>query len=708
MPIPGDYTERVYAGVLGKIIGVYLGRPFEGWEHERIESELGEVLYYVNERLDLPLKNNTLVVTDDDISGTFTFLRALPDYGNSLDLTPARIGQTWLNYIIEQRTILWWGGLGNSTEHTAYLRLKNGVSAPESGSIALNNRIVAEQIGAQIFIDGWAMVAPGDPELAADLAHRAASVSHDGEAVRGAQVVAAMEAGAFAESDIGRLIDDAVSLIPKDSVIFRMIDDIREWHAQEKDWRKTRAYIAENYGYEKYGGNCHLVPNHALIIHALLHGEDDFQRSLMIVNTSGWDTDCNSGNVGCLLGIKNGLGAIDAGPDWRGPVADRLYLPTADGGRSITDAVTEAYNIVNIGLALAGKEPVAPKNGARFHFELPGSVQGFRPDDDINSRAALTLENVEGYSEAGRRSLALRYRHLAPGLAARVSTPTFVPPEAIDMTSYALLASPTLYPGQEIRARVVADGDNKEVVTCRLFIRAYGANNELTTTCGPETNLRGGEDHEFQWSVDGTGGQPIAQVGVEISSDESTSGITYLDYLTWSGAPDVQLRRPTEGGTMWHRAWVNAVDRFEPYLPEPYHLIQNQGRGLLIQGTREWTDYEVHATITPHMIARAGLGARVQGMRRYYALLLGKHGKARLVKELDGEKVLAEADLPCMPTVNYRLSLRVKGNRLTASVDGEVLFDLEDDEPLLNDGAVALICEEGYMVSDGISVQPVG
>src|SRR5918992_5525133 len=197
MPIPSDYTERVYAGVLGKIIGVYLGRPFEGWEHDRIISELGEIYYYVNDRRDLPLKNNTLVVTDDDISGTFTFLRALPDYGNSLNLTPSQIGQTWLNYIIERRTILWWGGLGNSTEHTAYLRLKDGISAPESGSIALNSKVVAEQIGSQIFIDGWAVVVPGDPELAAVLAGRAASVSHDGEAIYGAQVVAAMEALAF-------------------------------------------------------------------------------------------------------------------------------------------------------------------------------------------------------------------------------------------------------------------------------------------------------------------------------------------------------------------------------------------------------------------------------------------------------------------------------------------------------------------------------
>src|SRR5260370_15637603 len=128
-------------------------------------AELGEITYYVHERRGLPL-----VVTDDDISGTFTFVRALPDYGNSLALTPAQIGQTWLNYLIEGRTVLWWGGLGNSTEHTAFLRLKRGIPAPYSGSIAANGKVVAEQICAQIFIDGWAVVAPADPQLAAHLA----------------------------------------------------------------------------------------------------------------------------------------------------------------------------------------------------------------------------------------------------------------------------------------------------------------------------------------------------------------------------------------------------------------------------------------------------------------------------------------------------------------------------------------------------------
>jgi ADP-ribosylglycohydrolase len=382
-----EYLEKVYAGVLGKLIGVYLGRPFEGWKHEQILAELGEVNGYVHEHFGVPL-----IVTDDDIAGTFTFLRALEDNDFDPNLTPEQIGEAWLNYLIEMQTVLWWGGIGNSTEHTAYMRLKNGIQAPKSGSIELNGKTIAEQIGSQIFIDGWAMLFPGDPERAVDFARRAASVSHDGEAIYGAQVVAAIEAQAFVESDIHKLIDTAVALIPADSTIARLIHDIRNWHAQDADWYETRSHIEKDYGYDTYLGNCHMVPNHALIIHALLYGDDDFQRSLMIVNTSGWDTDCNSGNVGAILGIKNGLAGIDSSPvDWRGPVADRMYLSTADGGRSITDAATESIRIVNAGLVLRGEDALSSIN-SRYHFSLPGSVQGFQTDD----AKLLSVQNSNG------------------------------------------------------------------------------------------------------------------------------------------------------------------------------------------------------------------------------------------------------------------------------------------------------------------------
>jgi ADP-ribosylglycohydrolase len=701
LTLPNDYAERVYAGVLGKLIGVYLGRPFEGWSYEALTSRFGQIDYYVHEQMSVPL-----VVTDDDISGTFTFLRALEDYGNGKEITARQIGQTWLNYLIENRTVLWWGGMGNSTEHTAYLRLKHGIPAPESGSIATNGKVVAEQIGSQIFIDGWGMISPGDPEMAAEFARRAGSVSHDGEAIYGAQVVAALEAMAFVESDINRLIDTAVTLIPKDSVIYRLIADLREWHAAEPDWRKTREKIVASYGYDRYGGNCHMVPNHALIIHSLLHGEGDFQKSLMIVNTCGWDTDCNSGNVGCILGIRGGLETIESGPDFRGPVADRMYLPTADGGRCVTDAVAESLRVVNLGRALQGEEPLNPKNGARFHFEMPGSVQRFMPDTTPESRGTLTIENVAGHSATGSRSLALKFQGVSQGRPARTATALFPPPEAMAMKGYGLLASPSFYPGQSIEASVSTDAANAHPVTVSLFLDVYNTQGKLDRVYGPKAVMSASDTHLFQWTAPDTKGQPICEIGFEISSETRADGTLYIDYIDLSGTPTVTFYNA--GGEMARRAWVSGVDHFEAWDGgKELRIIQDEGTGLVMQGTREWTNYVVTADCTPHMVESAGVAARVQGMRRYYALLLCHDGYARLVKALDGITVLAEAPLDWQFGERHELEIIVSGNRIEASVDRAALFDVIDENAPLTGGGIALICTEGRTATERVTVRPL-
>ena len=130
--------------------------------------------------------------------------------------------------------------------------------------------------------------------------------------------------------------------------------------------------LSDQYGYDTYGGNCHIVPNHGLIVLALLYGNDDFSDTLKIINTCGWDTDCNSGNIGCLMGIKQGLAGIDAGLlrglDWRGPIADRIYVPTADPSWGISDCVRETQQIVNAGLALRGDEAWQPEKWRAVPF----------------------------------------------------------------------------------------------------------------------------------------------------------------------------------------------------------------------------------------------------------------------------------------------------------------------------------------------------
>jgi ADP-ribosylglycohydrolase len=707
MSAPDDYLEKVYAGLLGKAIGIYLGHPFELWGYERIVSELGEINYYVNEHF-----NSPVVTTDDDLAGTLIFLRAIPDYGFSKDVTAEQIGKTWLNYLVEGKTVLWWGGRGMSTEHTAYLNLKAGIPAPASGSIETNGHLVAEQIGAQIFIDGWAMVAPGDPELAADLAHRAASVSHDGEAIYGAQIVAVMEAMAFIEPEINKCLDTALSFIPADSTIASVIRDVREWHAGEPDWHRCREWLNEYYGYDRFRGACHIVPNHGAIIMSLLYGEDNFQKTLMIAATSGLDTDCNAGNVGCFMGIKNGLAGIEADADWRGPMSDRIYLPSADCGRTITDAVIESYHIANMYRRMNGMEALRPKNGARFHFEMPGSVQGFRVEA---SDTPLILENVKGYSRQGQYALALHCSGLRANSFARAATPTFIPEEFLVVsqdTSDPLKAAPTLYPGQTVQAWVSAAADNRTPVICQLDVRIYGPDDKLEIIRGNLVVLQPGQAAEINWEVPDTRGHPIAEVGIGVSSRETTSATLYLDSLTWAGEPRATFADPEDGSTLWQRAWVMGVDSFMPVTStdpdvgdSAYYLSQNEGRGLLLQGSRQWQDYRVASRMAATTARAFGLAARVQGMHRYYALLLEKPNKVAFIRVYDAEVTrLAEAAFEWDVDIMYDFELQVRGQQIRASLDGVQLFEVHDAR--LDGGAVAYVVDEACILSSSVTVGP--
>ncbi len=694
--LPSDYPERAYAAVLGKLIGVYLGRPFEGWTHQRIIRELGPIETYVHERMNAPL-----VVTDDDVAGTFTFIRALEDHGASRNITSREIGETWLNYIVEHRAILWWGGAGNSTEHTAWLNLKRGVLAPDSGSIAVNGQAVAEQIGAQIFIDSWAIVAPGNPDLAAALAEKAARVSHDGAAVDAAKLWAAMEAEAFVSRDVERLINVGLAHIVPDSPIAKLVADIGAWRRRYPDWRETREAIEARYGYDKYPGNCHVVPNHALMIMTLLYAPDDFTRAQTIVCTSGWDTDCNAGNVGCLMGAMLGLDGIDANR-WRGPLADRMLISSADGGYAINDAVRVSARIVDLGRRLADLPPLAaPKGGAQFHFSWAGSVQGFASASDCS---ALALTNVP--FEANR-ALELRFAGLGADPAVAL-TPTFAPPDVTRMRTYELMATPLIDSGQRVQARVVAHSQNAGEVAVGLRALVYDEADRLDVIESESIALAPGEETVLDWRVPDTDGQPIQSIGIASRSPGGTQdGAIVLDWLRWDGPPDTRLGRPKASGDFWRRAWVNAVDTFSNGFPQAFRISQDRGEGMIIHGGRQWRDVRVETALTVHLAEYAGVGVRVQGLRRYYAVLLVRPNILRLIRTRDGVvTVLAETPFAWSFEQPYSFVAETVGRSLLVAVDGVRLSARDDSEDALADGGVALIIAGGAASTNEICMVP--
>ncbi|MCR4855957.1 MAG: ADP-ribosylglycohydrolase family protein, partial [Erysipelotrichaceae bacterium] len=282
------YLEQVYAAWLGKVIGVRLGSPVENWSHEKIMEAFPDEEGY--------LVDYDVYAADDDLNGPLFFVRALLEEG---ELSAEKIGDTFLNYLQEYRGFFWWGGVGISSEHTAYENLKKGIPAPKSGSAEVNGLTMAEQIGGQIFSDCWGYVAGYDPDLAKQMAQMASSVTHDRNGIQGGIFVAVAITLAMMKEDIHEVIDEALEYLDKDMEYYQTARDIIRFYEENRnDWTLCLKYIQDNYGYDRYPGVCHIIPNMALMIMAMCYGENDFDRTLVMLNRCGWDTDCNCGNVG--------------------------------------------------------------------------------------------------------------------------------------------------------------------------------------------------------------------------------------------------------------------------------------------------------------------------------------------------------------------------------------------------------------------------
>ncbi|MBS4208903.1 ADP-ribosylglycohydrolase family protein [Bacillus sp. FJAT-50079] len=700
------YKDQVYAGVLGKMIGVYLGRPIEGWTYEAIKDSFYDVNYFINKKLGVPL-----IVPDDDISGTFVFFRSLEDNDYSAELSAAQIGDTWLNYIIENKTVLWWGGLSRSTEHTAFLRLKNGIQAPISGSSELNGRSISEQIGAQIFIDAWALACPNQPELAVKLARNAASVSHDGLAVDAACLLAYMEAKAFEEKDLHKLINTGLSHIDN-PLLTQLINVLIRECEKTDDWRIVREWIAQHHGYDKYPGSCPMVTNHLVVMMSLLMAGDDFQKSIMIAASAGWDTDCNAGNVGCLNGIRLGLEGIDQGPNFRKAVSDRMYVVSADGGSCITDAVIETRKIVNAATALLGEE--IQSKYPRYAFEYPGSTQGFiLYTDTLEEQADTKIYNLnEVENENG---LVIEYSHLAKGNFSTVSVDTFVELESRgkEGTSYfEVLASPSLYSTQTINMEVECRDEQAPNFT--LFIDVYGKADELIKYYSQEFILEKGVN-QLSWELPDTNGHAVYRFGIELTSEERLDGRIIIKNVDWKGAPKhFEMKKaidltpnltPWTTDTTWIKSFMSSIENFNPDFAETFSISHPTSNGVATIGGTDWDDYCVSSQVIFTNQESGGLVARSKGHRRYYSVLFEKD-KVKICKKKDDRLVeLAAVDFDLQLDQRYDVSFHLKGQLLSVEVEGKIIVSAEDQE--YTSGGAGFIVNSGAILANGFKVEAI-
>ena len=688
---PNDYLERVYAGFLGKNVGIRLGAPVEPaiWTYERIREIHGDVTGYVK-----PYRN---FAADDDANGPVYFIRPLleklegrggrgePKTGSEPgSMSPDDVGKAWLDYAREGIGMFWWGGYGKSTEHTAYLNLKNGIPAPESGSIARNGLVPAEQIGGQIFIDTWGLVWPGNPNKAAEYAAAAASVSHDGEGLNGARFIAACIAAAFSGTDMSAVVDIGLNHIPAESKYAEVARAVIAFHeAHPDDWRSCQEYLLAEWGYDKWPGLCHIIPNAGVCVLALLYGAGSFARTVEIATMCGWDTDCNAGNVGTIAGVLYGLDSIPA--HYRGPINDSIVLSGLPGSLNILDIPTFCRRLCAAGYRLAGHSVPGPtaealergngESAIDFDFALPGSTHGLRVSDP----SIFAIAHRDAAEIGGGNALEFRFERLTREMSGKLFFKPFYRRDDFDDERYSPVFSPIARPGQTVKLRFRMERWEGQNIGVEGYVRDTFSKKDIVTT---QTIFpKEGEVHSFDFAIPDLAGSSVDEIGLRLTSysggGKRDSGRLLVDRFSIAGksryAIDV-AKQSVEFGCVTpfsHDGGAWSIGEGKLRLMTPTKAASYTG------GYRV-ADQKIRALVTAFagdshlLIARAG-GA----MRGYMAGFDGKD-RVSILKNEFGLTRLAQADFRWLTEKEYELSLEAVGDRITLSVDGRVVLEAFD------------------------------
>lgn len=690
--------ERIYAGWLGKIIGIRLGAPVEGWPCEKIKSVYGETWGYLVDYRDF--------AADDDSNGPIFLIRALEHSGKGAELEAQDVAEALLNYAPYEHGFFWWGGYGISTEHTAYLNLRNGITAPLSGSIAMNGKTIAEQIGGQIFIDSWGLVSPGNPSLAARLAQKAASVTHDGNGIWGGIFIAVCISLAFEEYSVEELLEKALAYIPADCEYAQVVRKVMKFYREEKehDWHACYRYIRDHYGYDKYPGECHIIPNAAVIVLSLLYGEDDYTKTICICNMCGWDTDCNVGNVGAIVGVRKGLEGIDY-EKWRKPINDLLIASSSVGSLNIMDIPYGASYMAKYAFKLAGEK--LPENWSDIienrpescHFEYPGSTHAMRMRSEagVNRRnLEYHLRNTDEKAYTGKRSLKVYAGSVSQGQKLYLYQKTYYRKKELHDDRYEPAFSPLIYPGQTLSGSVYLP-ENQQETYVQMYVRDHHRQTEIA---GEKVLCRAQEWTRLTFTIPYMEGALLEEAGflfiVPDGSSDTGEFEAFVDDMEYGGSPDYAVDFRKEEKEIWSQMWAKPHHEITQFTKvkgwtwleeDSLHLNGTDFSGTYT-GSHRFTDYTLKASLTPHYGKEHYLNVRVQGA--VYSYAVGFHGKDKLalLKNENGYRELASLDYPWENEKEYTLTIRVKENRIEVSDENRELISFTDMENPYLCGAV--------------------
>ena len=423
------------------------------------------------------------------------------------------------------------------------------------------------------------------------------------------------------------------------------------------------------WGYDRYPGVCHIIPNAGVMVMAIVYGAGDLCRTVEIATMAGWDTDCNAGNAGAIVGTFQGLD-----PSWdkyRGPINDMVVASGIAGSLNIVDIPTFTRELAVLALRLQGRDVPAlwvqdfERKGVRFDFALPGSTHGFQT-------AGFNQIAVRPSAGGPDGALEVMLDRLLRGEAGRVFWKPFYRRSDFDDERYRPMFSPLVADGQRVTMSLrlepwEGDGNLRIVPYVRRTLSGQ------IEECGA-WHVPPSTDHKFSFDIPDGDGDMIDEIGIQI---EYFGRNKFLGKLWIS---DFVIDGPG------HRRI--APDRICPEWGGLLGFTWNRGRWTLQDGAIQahtatdadaWTGqyYATDQRVTAELVPLAGTShlvvARAQGTSRFYAAGF-QDGAFVLIAQDFGTAILAQVPFVADIGNVYTITVEVTGASLVARIkDGPAL-----------------------------------
>lgn len=354
---PKEDTEstesKIYGAWMGRICGCMLGKTVEGIRTKELIPFLKETNNFpmhryiyksdlkdeICEKYKFPFKSRIYadeidgMPVDDDTNYVVLAQIIIDKYGKNF--TPYDVSRAWLEYQSKDAYC--------TAERVAFCNFVKGYEPPQS---AVYKNPYREWVGAQIRGDYFGYINPGNPEKAAEMAWRDASISHIKNGIYGEMFVAAMLAVSATTNDIEDIIRGGLAQIPYTSRLYEEILSVLEEFKKGVSQKDAFEGIHKKYDEYSEHGWCHTNSNAMIVAAALLYGNGDYGKSICMAVETGFDTDCNGATVGSILGMANGIESI---PEyWTKPIKDTLHTTIFGIGTvKISDMAKKTLKHVN-------------------------------------------------------------------------------------------------------------------------------------------------------------------------------------------------------------------------------------------------------------------------------------------------------------------------------------------------------------------------